>query len=67
MGPMSAPPPPAVAPGMQPPSGRPSVEIDRPFATPSFPPAPSDPDPELRPSFIGRIKRLFSRKRQTDF
>jgi hypothetical protein len=52
-----------------PPSQRNPARVDEPFATPSFPPPagpmPSSPDldMELRPSFIGRLKRLFTRKR----
>lgn len=67
---MAAPGAPPGGPGYPPPpSARHPARVDEPFATPSFPPpagpSPSSPDldMELRPSFIGRLKRLFTRKR----
>jgi serine/threonine-protein kinase len=56
-----------------PPSARNPARVDEPFATPSFPPpagpmaSSPDLDMELRPSFIGRLKRLFTRKRPGEF
>ena len=67
----TTPPPSAYPPA--PPSARNAARIDEPFATTSFPPPPGpsaslpELESELRPSFIGRIKRLFTRKRPMDF
>jgi serine/threonine-protein kinase len=59
-----------------PPSMRDPGRADEPFTTPSFPPpaglptgigTTSDDDEEFRPSFIGRLKRLFTKKRPDGF
>jgi eukaryotic-like serine/threonine-protein kinase len=73
--------PPAIVASSAPPSAYPPAptsarhpaRVDEPFATQSFPPAAGpmasspDLDMELRPSFIGRLKRLFTRKRPPGF
>jgi hypothetical protein len=47
--------------------------FDKPFSTPSFAPPSLTPSPlsgddmEFRPSFIGRLKRLFGKKRPPEF
>jgi eukaryotic-like serine/threonine-protein kinase len=43
----------------------PSIALSSP--TPSTSAAPDDPELELRPSFIGRLKRLFGKKRPGEF
>ena len=68
-------PPVGAAVGSYPPpvSMRQAPAVDAPFATPSFPPPPGVPsgsddiDLDLRPSFIGRLKRLFGKKRPPEF
>jgi hypothetical protein len=53
-------PPPAVVIPQAPPA--PSIEMP-----PSTAPSADDLDMDLRPSFIGRLKRLFGKKRPSDF